>query len=77
WRHWFYATGLTGWQRAAAGWAGWGQPGQWTSVPPANEVDQLRQQAGFLERMLSAIRQRIDQLAPQKAPNQTDKPGDA
>ncbi|MDH7502255.1 MAG: DUF5320 domain-containing protein [Verrucomicrobiota bacterium] len=77
WRHWFYATGLTGWQRAAAGWAGWGQPGQWTSVPPENEIDQLRQQAGFLERMLNAIRQRIDQLAPQQAPSQTDKPGDA
>ena len=31
WRNWFYATGLTGWQRAAGGWpaggGGWGYAG--------------------------------------------------
>ena len=76
WRHWFYATGLTGWQRAAAGWFGWSQPPVQPTPPDAGELEQLRQQAGFLEQTLNAIRQRIDQLASQPTPAQTGKPGE-
>ncbi len=57
----FYATGLTGWQRAAMG----APP-----YPPAfapyfsreQQVDALRSQAGYLEQELEAIRKRLEEL---------------
>lgn len=61
WRHWFYATGLTGWQRAAMGWPGWGC---WPpAVAPEDELESLKNQAGFLERALENIRKRIEELS--------------
>ncbi|MBN1908636.1 MAG: DUF5320 domain-containing protein [Pirellulales bacterium] len=60
WRHRFYATGLTGWQRAAA------------AVPPVapaqpvetreEEIALLRQQAEMLGSSLEQIKQRLDEL---------------
>jgi len=61
WRHWFRATGLTGWQRAAMGrpWCGW-----WAMAPTREEeLEALREQAGFLERALENIRKRIEELS--------------
>ena len=34
-RHWYHATGLTGWQRAQMGW-----PGPGASFPPASSKEQ-------------------------------------
>ena len=72
WRNQFYATGLTGWQRAAAGIPAYGV-GQFTQTPPASpgvppavskeqEFDLLKQQADFLSNSLEQIKQRLDEL---------------
>jgi hypothetical protein len=69
-RNWFYATGLTGWQRAF-GWL-WGGPG--ASVPPfaapgrEQELAQLKDQAGFLEGALENIRKRLEALEAKAKP---------
>lgn len=68
WRNWFYATGMTGWQRAAT-------PGPWGSAYSApyvapvaagtQEIDALRAQAEYLAGALNEVRSRIDQLEKQ------------
>lgn len=64
-RHWYYATGLTGWQRAGMGWPG---PGGWDPgmVPPAfsreDELAATRQHAANAERALAELRSRIEEL---------------
>ena len=77
WRNWFYATGLTGWQRAAAGWAGWGQPAPYPQPTAASELERLQHQADFLQQTLDSIRQQITQLTAKEAPAQAEKPGNA
>lgn len=67
WRNWYYATGLTGWQRAA-----YPYPVYQSAVPygapvsPAmtkeQEVDILKSQAEYLENSLEEIRKRLDEL---------------
>ena len=70
-RNWFYATGLTGWQRAAAGWPAFGGPvpgyvPQPTPFGPAmtqqQELDLLKGQAEYFEDALDGIRKRIEEL---------------
>jgi len=69
WRNWFYATGLTGWQRAAMGWPalgmGWVPPG---ATPPTREqqLDALKGQAEYFENALSELRKRIEELEAEK-----------
>ena len=64
WRNWFYATGLTGWQRAQ-GWP-WCGPGAF--VPPysplsrEDELAALRSQAEYFENALNNIKKRLDEL---------------
>ncbi|MGC8793490.1 MAG: DUF5320 domain-containing protein [Bryobacteraceae bacterium] len=61
WRHWFRATGLTGWQRAAFGWP---FPGCWgPQLTPEEEIEDLKSRASFLERALDTIRKRIEELS--------------
>ncbi|MBN1586652.1 MAG: DUF5320 domain-containing protein [Candidatus Omnitrophica bacterium] len=55
WRHWFRATGLSGWQRAAQGGA----------LPKEQELAGLREQARQLEGTLAGIRKRIEELNAQ------------
>lgn len=76
WRNRFYATGLTGWQRAAnafrMNWgvpnAGipYGSPYQAPCNPPQHtremEVEGLKSQAEYFEDALSGIRKRIEEL---------------
>jgi hypothetical protein len=60
WRNWFYATGLTGWQRAR-----WGWPlAQWPSAGLVRdqELNSLKGQAEYLEDALDGIRKRIEDL---------------
>jgi hypothetical protein len=67
WRNGFYATGLTGWQRA-----GMVPPVFGGVVPPAaaygpglgaeQQIDALRAQAEYFEQTLEGIRKRIDEL---------------
>ncbi|HPI92698.1 MAG TPA: DUF5320 domain-containing protein [Deltaproteobacteria bacterium] len=69
WRHWYYATGLPGWQRWGAPHPGWGVP--WShgipAEPPApvarqQELDALKRQAEYLEQTLSDIRKRLEEI---------------
>jgi hypothetical protein len=69
WRNWYYATGLTGWQRAA-GWPAWGAYGGFVPAgapafaPPAREqeVAALKSQAEFFQGALEGIRKRLEEL---------------
>ncbi|MFP4053829.1 MAG: DUF5320 domain-containing protein [Phycisphaerae bacterium] len=62
WRHRFYATGMTGWQRAAAGAmpfeAGLYDP----PVTDEQQLGELKNQAEHLEGALGDIRRRIEEL---------------
>jgi uncharacterized protein DUF5320 len=70
-RNWFNATGLTGWQRAAAGWPAFGGPAPGYAPQPApfapamtqqQELDTLKGQAEYFEDALEGIRKRIEEL---------------
>ena len=68
-RHWFHATGLTGWQRTAMGMPAWGAPGPLPAVegdrPNITQEQQLawlKQQASQLEAGLAQIQNRIAEL---------------
>jgi hypothetical protein len=73
-RHWFYATGLTGWQRAAAGIPAWsGGLGYTMPYAPVNapvatreqQLNALKGQAEYFEDALDGIRKRIEELEAQ------------
>lgn len=73
-RHWFHATGLTGWQRAAMGMWAWGGPGPGPvagmnppDITPEQELAWLKQQAGQLETGLEQTRKRIEELSKVEA----------
>jgi hypothetical protein len=66
-RNWFYATGLTGWQRAAYGYPGvpYGMPyGAPFALTPTREqeLNVLKGQAEDLEDTLNGIKKRIEEL---------------
>ena len=73
-RNWFYATGLTGWQRAGMGMGAYGAlpagPGQAAPYPPPfapaataqQELDALKGQAEYFEDALEGIKKRIEEL---------------
>ncbi len=63
----FYATGMTGWQRAAMGAPAWGGYGAGVApfAPAANpqqQLDALKGQAEYFEDALDDIRKRIAEL---------------
>jgi hypothetical protein len=68
WRNWFYATGLTGWQRAAMGGLGlaaaslFARPFASPGATEEQELDLLKQQAEQLSGALDEVKKRIDQL---------------
>ena len=78
-RNWFYATGLTGWQRASQGLPAFGGRPVYPTpyVPPVpspitktQELDALRGQAEYLEDALDGIKRRMEELqseAPEEA----------
>jgi len=66
-RNGFYATGLTGWQRAGYGYAGFsgvpsGAPYAAPTVTREQEVDMLKGQAEYFEDALTGIKKRIEEL---------------
>lgn len=77
-RNWFYATGLTGWQRAAAGMPAFGgrqfvqpfaaSPGVPPAVSKEQELDLLKQQTDSLGNSLQQLKQRLDELQAQPQP---------
>ncbi|MDD5020219.1 MAG: DUF5320 domain-containing protein [Candidatus Omnitrophica bacterium] len=63
WRHWYYATGLTGWQRGSMGMPGFGARYPYASdVSPQQEADILKNEADFLKKQLEDIQRRIETL---------------
>lgn len=68
-RNWFWATGLTGWQRAAMGWPAYGYPGYGYPAPVApyqptaeQELAALRDQVKFMEESMKQAQERIREL---------------
>ena len=71
-RNWFYASGLTGWQRASLGWSPFPGPAAGPpvfavspSAPSGNreqQLDALKGQADYLENALEGIRRQIEEL---------------
>ncbi len=77
-RNQFYATGMTGWQRAAVGYPGFGgavpvaapyvAPYAAPFAPPVSgeqQLDALKGQAEYFEDALEGIRKRIEELEAQ------------
>lgn len=72
-RNWFYATGLTGWQRAGLNYPA--AAGAWPSAAYASpfaptmtreqQLDLLKGQAEYFEDALDGIKKRIDELESQ------------
>jgi len=70
WRNQFYATGLTGWQRAAMGYPAFGgampaapYPAPFaTAMSGEQQLDALKGQAEHLQDALDGIRKRIEEL---------------
>ena len=63
WRHGFHATGLAGWQRAQAGWPGWGGMPPGAGMPSREErLDALRTQTECLETALGDLRKQREQI---------------
>ena len=80
-RHWFHATGLTGWQRAAMGMSAGGGPGTLSAadadtpgVTREQELALLRDQAAQLQDSLNDINRRIEGLAAPAPVNSTVEP---
>ena len=70
-RNQFYATGLTGWQRAPYGYPSSGgampygapyAPPYAPTVPPQQEVEMLKGQAEYLEDALDGVKKRMEEL---------------
>ncbi|MGC9455068.1 MAG: DUF5320 domain-containing protein [Phycisphaerae bacterium] len=68
-RNWYYATGLTGWQRAAMGTPAWGAPpaaayppAAYPAAGPEDEAEALKAQAQNLQEALEDIRKRLNEL---------------
>jgi len=71
WRNQFYATGLTGWQRAAMGWPAFGGAAGpvapynapfASTTSPEQQLDALKGQAEYFQDALDGIRKRIEEL---------------
>ncbi len=56
-RHWFHATGLTGWQRGVRGGAAFSAPA--VGASPEADVEALQRRVAELERSLAALEARL------------------
>ena len=65
-RNMFYATGLTGWQRAGMQMPAYGMYGV-PPVTPENELEALQGQAEYFSSALENIRKRIEELEAEAA----------
>jgi hypothetical protein len=64
-RNWFWATGLTGWQRAAMGWPGaygFPAPAMPYQATAEQELEALRSQVTLMEDGVKAAQERIREL---------------
>lgn len=63
-RHWYFATGLTGWERAQADKAASAEPAR--DIRTSEPLSVLREQASQLERSLTQLKERIAELWGEK-----------
>jgi hypothetical protein len=74
-RHWYYATGLTGWQRAAAAWPGGPPPPVEAPAGPFMTRDQaleaMKQQAKYYEKMLDDLKRQISEAESSEETSKT------
>jgi len=66
-RNWFYATGLTGWQRASIGYPTFGGVAPYAApfapaISAEQQLDVLKGQAEYFQDALDGIRKRIEEL---------------
>ena len=64
WRNRFYATGLTGWQRASMGYPAYGAPAA-AVMSREQELETLKGQAEYFEGALEDIKKRLEELEAQ------------
>lgn len=70
WRHGFLAMGLTGWQRAQAGWPGRGGVPPGAALPTREQrLEMLKAQAENLEAALADLRKQREQIEAERAEN--------
>ncbi|HUU26275.1 MAG TPA: DUF5320 domain-containing protein [archaeon] len=72
WRNRFYATGLTGWQRASLGYPAFGTPWGYQdlyaapqsapSITKEQELEMLKGQSEYFEDAIEGIKKRIEEL---------------
>jgi hypothetical protein len=67
WRNMFYATGLTGWQRAAEWPMAGGVPPYATAPTREQQLEALKSQAEYFEGALGDLRKRMEELEAEKA----------
>ena len=68
WRNMFFATGMPGWQRAAAGWPTAGGVPPYAVAPTREQqLDALKGQAEYFEGALGDLRKRIEEIEAEKA----------
>jgi hypothetical protein len=68
-RNWYWATGLTGWQRAAMGWPGaygFGAPPPPFQPGAEQELASLRDQVKYMEDGIKRAQERIQELEQQE-----------
>jgi hypothetical protein len=74
-RHWYYATGLPGRVRGGGNFprSFWGDPTVPPAVSPSEELDMLKDEAGYFEKTLDEIKKHISKLesVPETDKNQT------
>ena len=67
-RNWYYATGLSGWARAAQGLPAWGGGGAYpynpwgAEITPQQESEMLKEQARAMQEEINSINERIKEL---------------
>jgi hypothetical protein len=68
-RNWYYATGLTGWQRASQDWypaqsgnASYRYPAPHSQMVPQEEAKMIRGQIELLEKNIKTARERLGEL---------------
>lgn len=65
WRNMYYATGLTGRQRAGAVWPD-AYPAAYTPPTREQQMDALKSQAEYFEETLNGLRQRMSEIEAQQ-----------
>jgi len=66
-RHMYWATGLTGWQRAGMGYPPYAGPAPYYEPSPEQELADLRGQVKFMEEGLRQTQQRIQELEQEQS----------